>query len=113
MRQFVLLPHFNKQLKPLLKKFPDLKGAILETLGNFRPKDHILIDEKIYKIRLTTKSLRKGKSGGFRLYTYFFELRDRIVPITIYFKGDKQNLTSAELEEHAQIILSELEQDKN
>ncbi|HEY4483374.1 MAG TPA: hypothetical protein VI953_04350 [Candidatus Paceibacterota bacterium] len=109
MRQIVFLPHFLRQLKPLLKKFPDLKNSVADTLDNFTPETHILIAEDIYKVRLSTKSLKRGKSGGFRLYTYFFELNERIVPITIYFKGDKDNLTANELGQHAQIILSELQ----
>ena len=110
MRQVVFLPHFNKQLKPLLKRFPDIRENIGEILDNFIPDPHTLISEDIYKIRLSTKSLKRGKSGGFRLYTYFFALNNRVIPITIYFKGDRSNLTTQELGRHAQIILSKLAQ---
>ena len=109
MRQIIFLPHFLRQLKSLVKKFPDLKSAVADTLDNFAPETHTLITENVYKIRLSTKSLKRGKSGGFRLYTYFFELNERVVPITIYFKSEKGNLTVNELGQHIQIILSELQ----
>jgi len=107
--QTLLLPHFKKQLKPLLKKYRDIGLSLKAALNNFEPKLHILIRPEIYKIRLATKSLSKGKSGSFRLYIYVLEIEEQIVPITIYFKGDRENLTLGELEKHAQIILSELQ----
>ena len=106
----VLLPHFTKQLKPLLKKYRGLDESVIEMLEKFSPQHGTLIAPEIYKIRLGTQSLARGKSGAFRLCVYAFELERQIVPITIYFKGDKENLSPKDLEHHTQIILSELQQ---
>lgn len=109
MWKIILLPHFKRTLKPLSKKFRDLENSIIAELENFNPIYGTLIDYNIYKIRLTTKSLQRGKSGGFRIYTYVFEVKNVIVPITIYFKSEKENLTIQELKEHAKIINQELD----
>ncbi len=110
MGQIVFVPHFLRQLKPLLKKFPDLRDSVANNLDTFNPGEHTQVTERTYKIRLSTKSLRRGKSGAFRLFVLVTELEGNLVPITIYFKSEKENLTVQELKYHTQIILSELQQ---
>ncbi|HEY4515199.1 MAG TPA: type II toxin-antitoxin system RelE/ParE family toxin [Candidatus Paceibacterota bacterium] len=108
--QIVLTSHFRKQLKPLLKKYRGIDKSLVDAIKDFNSTGNTLVGTEIYKLRFTTRSLHRGKSGAFRLYVYVFEMDNQIVPITIYYKGDKENLTTGELEKHAEIILSELQQ---
>jgi|SRR3989338_7572788 len=104
----VILPHFKRALKPLVKKHRDIFDAVIFGLKQFDPNLAIKIRENVYKLRLSTKSLKRGKSGGYRLFTLALEIDKRLVPITIYSKSTKENLTETELETHIQIILTEL-----
>ena len=105
----VLLPHFKKQLKPLLKKYRGLDESVIKILEKFDPQHHIAVSPEIYKLRLSTPSLARGKSGAFRLYIYAFEIERQLVPITIYFKGDKGDLPRHELDQHLELVYSELQ----
>ena len=55
MYKIVILSHFKKSLKPLLKKFPSLKNSVIETLDKFNKEKCTLIQNDLYKIRLKTK----------------------------------------------------------
>ncbi|HEY4515205.1 MAG TPA: hypothetical protein VJJ22_03560 [Candidatus Paceibacterota bacterium] len=110
MWKIISLPHFKHSLKPLVKKFKDLEGAVIAELENFNPLYHTTIEQDIYKLRLSTKSLKRGKSGSFRLYVYVMENDNVIVPIIIYFKSEQANLTIQELRDHINTINQELKQ---
>ena len=95
--QTILLPHFKRQLKPLVKKHRDLPVALLKELGNFSKEAHVHLGRGIYKIRLSTKSLARRKNKGFRLIILLLEIKEWIVPITLYAKSDASNLSLKEL----------------
>ena len=63
MLQHLLLPHFKRQLKKLLKKYPHLGDSLLETLNSFQKENQIHIGKNIYKIRLQSKDIPKGKNS--------------------------------------------------
>jgi mRNA-degrading endonuclease RelE of RelBE toxin-antitoxin system len=109
MFKLVLTNHFIKQLKPYLKKHRSLKSDLQETLETFSPQSYPLIAKSTYKIRLRTKDLPRGKSKSFRLIVLFLQTGNLIVPLTIYFKGDKANISSHELKYHYLVTIAELE----
>ncbi|MCX6353026.1 MAG: type II toxin-antitoxin system RelE/ParE family toxin [Bacteroidetes bacterium] len=92
---------FEKELKRLVKKFPSLKveysGLIDDILEN--PETGTLIGNKCYKIRLAIHSKGKGKSGGARVITYLYIENKTVYLLTIYDKGEKQDLKQNELKE--------------
>ncbi len=110
MLQLVVLPYCKRQLKPLLKKYRDLKDSVIAALDTFDPEQHTHLGHGVYKIRVTTQGLRRGKSGAFRIILLLVEYDRLLVPITVYFKGDRQTLTKQELNDHLQHILFELDQ---
>ena len=59
---------------------------------------------------ITTSSLKKGKSNSFRLVVLVVQKDDFLVPITIFAKSTKENITPKELEEHLKKILFDLSQ---
>lgn len=62
--------YFKRQLKRLKKKYPHVKVDLLTRLENLNVKDEISIGKSIYKIRIQSRDMKKGKSGGFRSYIY-------------------------------------------
>lgn len=102
---------FKSQAKPLLKKFPSLFDE-LQTLENKlieNPKLGISIGNNIYKIRLSSKSKGKGKSGGFRVISYLeteiIGLIDKnqdiisVYLISIYDKSETSSISIKELKD--------------
>ena len=106
MYEYALLPHFCRQLKPLLKKHPSVREALLDLLKNFDTNLYTHLGEDIYKCRLKTPGLRKGKSGAFRVLVLVEN--NLLTPVAIYFKGDKENLNKKEIRRHLKSILLEL-----
>lgn len=108
MYQTIILPYFKRQLKPYLKKHYDLKQAVIDTLSRFDKRQHDHLGGGVYKTRLKTKSLPKGKNKSFRLIVLVMEVDRFLVPITMYFKGNTDTISKKELNRHLQNILFEL-----
>ncbi|EMK24663.1 type II toxin-antitoxin system RelE/ParE family toxin [Leptospira kirschneri] len=93
-------PNFEKELKPLVKKYPSLKKEIedLSILLANKPTEGIPIGKNCYKIRIAIASKGKGKSGGGRVISCVF-LIDKVVSLlSIYDKADKENISDKELQ---------------
>ena len=108
MSQFIILPHFYRQLKQLVKKYRHLKAAVIEVLENFDKNKQTHLGQNVFKIRLRTKDISRGKSKSFRLIVLVVESGIYLVPITIYFKGDREDISPKELNIHLESILLEL-----
>jgi mRNA-degrading endonuclease RelE of RelBE toxin-antitoxin system len=91
---------FEKELKRLAKKFPSLKNEFAELIAEITENKEIgtHIGNNCYKIRLAIESKGKGKSGGARVITYLYVETETVYLLTIYDKGEKQDLKSNELE---------------
>ena len=105
MYHIVILPHFKRQAKPYTKKYRHLKNALIRTLEQFRPDQHAALFNGVYKVRLHSQDIPKGKSKSFRLIVLLVEVDNLLVPITLYFKGDQSNITKKELNDHLEIVL--------
>lgn len=108
MYQTLILPHFKKQLKKYIKKHRDLKLSLVELLENFDTRQHAHLGNNVYKARLRIKSVPRGKSKSFRVIILLVSVDDIIVPVALYFKGDQQDISKEELNEHLGAILFEL-----
>ena len=94
-------PHFDKEAKTLLKKYPSLPDEIellFESL-QINPVQGTPLGNNCYKIRLAIKSKGKGKSGGARVITYVKITGNKILLIAIYDKSVKASVTDKELKE--------------
>ena len=108
MYQPIILPHFKRQLKRYSKKYRHLKEAVISILENFDTRQHVHIGHNVYKVRVHTKDIPRGKSKSFRLLVFVVEADQYLVPICIYFKGDQEDITKKEINDHLEMILFEL-----
>lgn len=108
MYQVIITHHFKRQLKPLLKKFPSLLDNAINLLEVFDEKSATDLGNDICKLRLRSTDLPKGKSGSFRLIILFAELDNALVPLTIYAKNERENMTKEEIYEHLILVRQEL-----
>lgn len=105
---FIILPYFLRHARRYTKKYPHLKSALLQALLSFDPRLHAHLGRGIYKVRLRTPDIRKGKSGSLRLIVLLIESQHQLVPVCLYFKGDREDITVKELNDHLEAILFEL-----
>jgi hypothetical protein len=108
MYQTIILPHFLREAKGLLKRYPALKNELSAVLSNFDPAGHPHLGQNVYKVRVASKSLQRGKSKGLRLIVLLIEQDGFLVPLTIYYKGSKADIQLKEINHHLEIILLEL-----
>ena len=108
MNDFYLSKHFIGQLKPLTKKHRHLKDDLISVLRNFDKGTSIALGNNLYKIRIKSSDIRKGKNKSFRLIIFVWQKKNTLVPIVLYFKGDKENISKKELICHVSIILNEI-----
>ena len=99
--------YFLEQLEDYEQRFPNIKKDIYTELKNFDTKTAQFLGQKLYKIRINSSDLQTGKSGGFRLIVLLVSNKDVLVPITLYFKGDKENISKTELQRHLKQIYKE------
>lgn len=107
-RKVSRLPEFEKDIKKLLKRFKTLEDDLEIFIKNELNLYHKLkIDNKgvsqvpglkieipkIYKAKkFACRSLKgKGVQSGIRVIYAYFEEKDKIEFIEIYYKGDKEN----------------------
>lgn len=97
----VTTQRFEKELKRLVKKFPSLKKEFAELISDIHenPQTGTFISNHCYKIRLRIASKNKGKSGGARVITYLYLGTETTYLLTIYDKGEKEELKPNEIKE--------------
>lgn len=100
--------HFVKQAKKLKKKFPHIKDDLVEALKFFKPDNEIHIGKSIFKLRIKSQDLNKGKSASLRCYVYLYRKKDLLTPICIYFKSENSIVSANELQFHFTSIIEEL-----
>lgn len=110
--EIVALPHFDRRLKRLVKKFRSLSAelSVLEKALEDNPRQGKDLGSGFYKIRLASKSKGTGKSGGFRVVTYYVEQvgnEEIVYLVTIYDKSEEGNVAKADLVTIVQEALDE------
>ena len=101
------IPRFEKDVKKLKKKFPKIKSDLVNFVNQLllNPKMGIDLGENIFKVRIPNSSIPTGKSGGFRIITYY--KKDSILYlVTIYSKTEQDNILTDKLK---RIIKEEIE----
>lgn len=100
--------HFKKQIKPYIKKYRSLWGDICYALRVFDPRLAVRLKNGIYKIRVKSRDIPKGKNHAFRMIVLLVEVDNILAPLTIYFKGDQENISGKEIAHHVMIIEQEI-----
>ena len=102
---------FEKQFRKLARKYPSLKGDILQLINSLRanPNQGNSLGRDCYKIRLAIKSKSQGKSGGARVISCVKIIDGNVYLLSIYDKSEKSSLTDKELTR----LLTMLEEDKS
>jgi len=101
------IPRFEKDVKKLKKKFPKIKNDLVDFINKLssNPKLGIDLGENIFKIRVPNSSIPTGKSGGFRIVTYY--KKDTILYlVTIYSKTEQDTILTEKLKK---IVQEEIE----
>ncbi|MCX5867118.1 MAG: type II toxin-antitoxin system RelE/ParE family toxin [Proteobacteria bacterium] len=104
----------QKSLKILKKKFPRIKEDLLPIVQSLE-KEPFWGERipgwkgEIWKIRVKSSDLQKGKSGGFRLIYRWKEKEKEVFLLTVYFKSDKPDISGAEIEDILKKLNNELE----
>ncbi len=93
------IPNFKKEAKRLIKKFRSLKHelATLAQILENEPHTGTPLGYDCYKIRLSIESKQKGKSGGARVITYVYVEKTIVYLLTLYDKGEHEDITDKEL----------------
>ena len=98
--KIVPTPEFVKEAKKLAKKFPKLPWD-LEVLQNLlleNPKAGTHLGNNCYKLRLQNTSIKKGKSGGFRIILFLID-KDKVIRLlSIYSKTERETISDEEIE---------------
>lgn len=91
---------FMKEAKRLAKKYPSLKGEIIEFRStlNENPRSGIPLGNSCFKNRLAIKSKGKGKSGGMRIITQVSEKTMRVYLLTIYDKSEQNTISERDIQ---------------
>ncbi len=111
MNKVIALAEFEKQTTRLCRKYRTLLNDI-DLLIDTLTTDYthgIPLGAGLRKIRLGTASKGGGKSGGFRVITYFVEQTtegDIVYLVTIFDKSEESNINKKEL---LKIIKNQLE----
>lgn len=110
MRRYFISEHFKKQLKPYLKKYRHLLDDVIRALKFFEKRNAVSLGANTYKIRVQATDIPKGKSHAFRLIILFLAKDDGLlIPLVLYFKGDRDSLTKSEILYHTRFIQREIE----
>jgi len=104
------IPRFEKDVKKLKKKFPKIKNDLVSLIKSLssNPELGINLGENIFKVRVPNSSIPTGKSGGFRVITYYKE--DAILYlVTMYSKTEYNDILTNKLR---QIVKEEIDATK-
>lgn len=101
------IPRFEKNVKKLKKKFPKIKTDLVDFVTELsnNPELGIHLGENIFKVRIQNSSIPTGKSGGFRVITYY-KTDDILYLVTIYSKTEQDNILTNKLKK---IVSEEIE----
>ena len=109
------LPSFYKTLGDILKKFnlteEELRKEAIELTLNPYKAPPISNYPRFRKLRIKITG-HIGKRGGLRFIYYVDETEKAIIPIYIYFKGEKEDLTLSDLKKLESELNVILEQKK-
>lgn len=95
------IPNFEREAKKLVRRYRSLTEELKELIEKLAEEPFMGTDlgDNIYKIRLAIKSKGKGKSGGARVITKVKVVNTTVYLLSIYSKGDKDDITDQEIQD--------------
>ena len=108
--KIIITEPFGRKLKKLRKKYPhitdDLKELLSEMEEGKAEGDSVPgLFDKVFKIRVSSSDMKRGKRGGFRIVYYLENQNCEIFLLTIYAKAKTENIPARQI----RAILTELE----
>ena len=102
---------FQKQAKRLAKRYKSFPNDLQKLVDELKENAALgtSLGGNVYKIRLAIASKNKGKSGGARVISYFYQTAETVYLLSIYDKSDTENITDKELK----YLIAEVEEDFN
>jgi len=84
-----LTRNFEKEAKPLLKKYPSFKKDIAAFIEDLRsnPDQGTSLGHGLFKVRVAMSGKNRGKSGGARVITYVIFRDETVYLVSIYDKA--------------------------
>jgi len=100
--RFETTEFFNKQLKKLTRRYPNIKADLKRFIQDFkegRGRGRAIpgLRHKVYKARMKSTDMRRGKRGGFRII-YYLQIADgKIIFLSIYAKSRREDIRVQEI----------------
>lgn len=101
--------YFLKQLLNLKKKFQKIEQDFLSFEGNIKLEPFSNLWNGVFKFRLKNSSIPVWKRSGFRIIILFLD-RNNVIPLLIYSKNEKENVSNLEILNAKENIIKELEE---
>ncbi|MFQ5709648.1 MAG: hypothetical protein ACE5HO_19500 [bacterium] len=96
---FKATPTFARAIKRLKKKYRNIEKDIqyLRLILTENPAAGIPLGSNLFKIRLSSSDISKGKSGSLRVIYYLMLASELIVFLDIYAKSEKEDVPISEI----------------
>ena len=97
--KIILLPSFEREANRLAKRYPSLRDdlATLRTALIKNPEAGTSLGGGVYKVRFAIKSKGKGKRGGGRIISLYFERDSELFLLSIYDKSEQVTISEARI----------------
>ena len=101
---------FERCIKDLKKKYPNVKDDLAKVFPRLRENPEVGdsipgFEDRVWKLRVASTDLRKGKRGGYRLIYYWRRNHPKLYLVLVYAKVRKEDVTKKELERFLREIL--------
>lgn len=96
-------PQFKRDIKHLSKKYRHIRDDVENLVGQLQqgdtPGDQIRgTGYTVYKVRLRSSDLARGKSGSYRVI-YYIKTSERLLLVTIYIKTEQVDISPEEIQQ--------------
>lgn len=90
---------FKTQVKTLQKKYPHIRKDLKDLSRRLKqnPKTGKALGSGVYKLRLRSSDISKGKRSGYRVISYVSDEHEKVRLLTIYIKPRKATITDNEI----------------
>ncbi|MDI6793194.1 MAG: type II toxin-antitoxin system RelE/ParE family toxin [bacterium] len=93
------VPLFENEIKRLARKYRQIYRdyeELLDMLEN-NPLAGEALGKNLYKVRVPSSDMKRGKRGGFRVIYYLLGAKDTIYLLTIYAKAKQEGIKNAKI----------------
>jgi mRNA-degrading endonuclease RelE of RelBE toxin-antitoxin system len=104
---------FQQCIRILKKKYRRIKNDLYDDIKELE-EDPSIGDaipgwkKEIWKIRVASSDIKKGKRSGFRLIYLWKAADSNVYLLAVYFKGEKEEISKAEIEKLLKNLNNEL-----